>query len=165
MIIKEGGNFKPCPEGVHNAVCVDIVELPNVATQWGNKDMIRLVWETDQAMDDGRPFLVSQRYTPSLNSKANLRKHLKSWRGKDFTAEELAGFDIEKLIGASCQVVVEQNEGKDGNTYANLTAIIKAKDNNKLKATGNYVRMKDRPEKDGASKKSNDLEKDEIPFQ
>lgn len=147
FIIKEGGNFKPCPEGVHNAVCVDIVELPNVQSQWGTKDMIRLVWETDCAMDSGKPFLMFNRYTPSLNSKSTLRKHLKSWRGTDFTAEELAGFDIEKLIGVPCQLVIEHNEGKDGNTYANLQAIIKAKENNKLKPTGEYIRMKDRAEK------------------
>lgn len=167
MILKEsGGNFKPCPEGVHNAVLVDIIELPNVQSQWGTKDMIRLVWETDCAMESGKPFLAFNRYTPSLNSKATLRKHLKSWRGKDFTADELAGFDIEKIIGSPCQLVIEHNESNDGRMYANITAIIKAKDNNKLKPTGDYVRMKDRPAKDGETPKAKkeELEKDDIPF-
>lgn len=165
FIIKEGGNFKPTPEGICKAVCVDIVEMPNVTTMWGTKDLIRLVWETDNLMDDGRPFLVTKRYTPSLNSKATLRKDLKAWRGKDFDSEELAGFDIDKLIGSSCQLVIVHAEGKDGNTYANISAVIKSKD--KLEMTGKYIRVKDRPETEKkvvTIKAGSDLENDDIPF-
>ncbi|MCL1855872.1 MAG: hypothetical protein FWF86_09075, partial [Clostridia bacterium] len=33
-----------------------------------------------------------------------LRKMLQSWRGAAFTAEELQGFDLKKLLGAGCQL-------------------------------------------------------------
>lgn len=159
MKIKEGGNFIPAPEGMHNAVCVDIVELHDVQTMWGTKDLIRVVWEIDAKMESGKPFLVNQRYTPSLNSKATLRKHLKSWRGRDFTKEELDGFELDSIIGASCQIVIIHNEGKDGNTYANISAILKAKD--KLEASGNYIRVKDREDK-GEYKPQRKSQKEEM---
>lgn len=159
MKIKEGGNFIPAPEGVHNAVCVDIVELGEVQTTWGPKSMIRVVWEIDAKMEGGKPFLVMQRYTPSLGAKTTLRKHLKSWRGRDFTKEELEGFELDDILGASCQLVIEHNDGNNGNTYANISAILKAKD--KLAPSGGYVRVKDREDK-GEYKPQRKSQKEEM---
>lgn len=160
IIIKRGGNFKPAPEGICKAVCVDVVEMDNVSTAYGIKDLVRIVWETDNLMDDGRPFLASKRYSKTINIKSNLRKALRAWRGKDYTDEELDNFDIEKVIGASCQLNIVHEVGKDGNTYANIDAIIKSKE--KLEPTGRYIRIKDRPEQEkkvvtiGAKKEEED---------
>src|SRR6185295_3766959 len=94
--------FTPAPEGLHNAVCVDVVDLGIVDTKFGKKEQIRLCWELDPAtagtLDDGRRFLIQKTYTPSLLEKAALNKDLKAWRGRAFTAEELAGFDLDNVL-------------------------------------------------------------------
>ena len=142
MIVK-GSDFTPCPEGVCNGVCVDVVDLGIVDGNFGPKHMLKVVWETDQLMDDGRPFIVNKRYSASLNEKSNLFKDLKAWRGKPFTSDELRAFDMEKVIGAPCQLVIVHND-KDGSVFANVQTIIKA-GATRLAPTGKYTRVKDRP--------------------
>jgi hypothetical protein len=69
--------FTPAPEGLHQAVCVDVVDLGLVEGPWGAKPTVELRWELDLTHDEtGRPFLVSKRYTLTLNEKGNLRPML-----------------------------------------------------------------------------------------
>jgi hypothetical protein len=72
--------------------------------------------------NDGKPLMISKRYTMSLGEQSTLRKDLESWRGKKFTAEELLGFDLNVLLGkfAMCNVTHNDREGK---TYANLSGL------------------------------------------
>lgn len=49
---------------------------------------------------------------------------LESWRGKPFTPEELAGFDLKNVLGLSCFVGVV-HETKGDKTYANLASVMK----------------------------------------
>lgn len=141
-MILQRQEFIPAPEGVHNAVCVDFVDLGIVNGQFGPKAMVKIVWEIEEPMEDGRPFTVQKRYSASLHEQSNLCKDLKSWRGKPFTSDELKAFDTENLIGVPCQLVVAHNE-HDGSVYANVENVLKAV--KKLKPTGKYVRQKDRP--------------------
>lgn len=140
------------PDGVHDAVCVDIVDLGMKETQFGPKHKIRVVWEIAAKTEDGVPFTVGKQYGLSLHEKADLRKDLKGWRGgKDFTTEELRGptgdgFDLETIIGKSCQLLVQQEPSKEGKVYANVKNVLKAKV--KLEPSGKYVRVKDRKPSD-----------------
>lgn len=143
MIIK-GSDFVPAPEGVWSAVCVDVVDLGIVDSVFGKKHKLKIVWEIDQKMEDGRPFLCQKRYNVSLHEKSTLAKDIKSWRGRPFTPEEFKGFDIDKIIGAPCQLVIQHSEN-EGVTYANIMTIMKA-DKIKLKPSGTYIRVKDRPD-------------------
>jgi hypothetical protein len=147
-----GGDFLPCPLGAHPAVCVDVVDLGLVEQTYKGetkkKHMIRLVWEAEVA---GERFLVFQRYGLSLHNKSVLRKHLKSWRGKDFTdAEVEAGFDVEKLLGKSCLLVVSHNNGDDGKIWTNVDSILPPPGMAAVQPSGTYVRVKDRPPKDAS---------------
>lgn len=92
----------------------------------------------------------SRNFTPTLNEKANFRKFLRSWFGRDLTKAELDGFDTETLIGKSGQIVVV-HEHRDGETYANIVACTPDKSPEPMAATGKYVRVKDRPAKDGST--------------
>ena len=77
------------------------------------------------------PRLVSKEFTLSLNEKANLRKFLKAWRGKDFTPEELEGFDISNLIGAPGVATITHHKSANGNTYleiANVSKLMKGQE-------------------------------------
>lgn len=119
------------PAGVHKARCVAVIDL---GTQHNKrfdklKHEIRLSFETPESLhvfteEKGKePFLISRTFTASLMERANLRTFLKAWRGRDFTPEELEGFEIGKVVGAPCQLVVA-HETKGDKTYANITAIL-----------------------------------------
>ena len=70
------------------------------------------------------PRLVSKEFTLSLNEKSKLRQALQSWRGKAFTAEDLQGFDLKKVLGVGCQLQIIHKEGSNGTTYANVETIL-----------------------------------------
>ena len=142
-------SFEPAPEGLWPAVCVDVADIGMVVGQFGEKHKLRITWEISERMKTGEPYIASKQYTVSLHEKASLHKDLKSWRGKPFTAEELAGFDVEKVLGAPCQLLIEQEE-KDGMTYGNIKAVMKADKRTVLKPSGKFVRAKDRKPKDTA---------------
>lgn len=140
-------NFEACPEFTGKAVCVDVTPLRKQQSQFGERDVFKVVFEVDAEKDDGSRYCVwSRNFTPSLNEKANLRKFVRGWFGRDLTKQELDDFDTDSLIGKTAQVVVV-HEHKDGETYANIVACTPDKSNEPLKATGKYVRVKDRPEK------------------
>lgn len=141
LVIKNERQFTPAPEGIHDAVCVDVVDMGMVNGPFGPKHKLRIVWEINSQMEDGRNFIVTGFYGASLHEKSNLRKTLKSWRGKDFTEEELRSFDMEKLVGVPAQLVLQHNE-HDGKTYCNVAAVTKGK--NKFELCGAYVRVRDR---------------------
>lgn len=128
IIVKNAGSdtFTPAPEGVHQAVCIDVIDKGVVETEWnGRKREVPKVvirWALDAEREDGKPFFVDQWYTASLSQKATLRQHLETWRGRAFTADELAGFDLEALIGVNCHLVIIHNY-KDERTYANVKGI------------------------------------------
>ena len=73
-----------------------------------------LCFELDEKMDDGKPYMVAKRYTMSLSKKANLRRDLASWRSRDFTEEELKGFNLSKLVGINCFLSLAETDKKDG---------------------------------------------------
>lgn len=142
-------NFEACPEFTGKGVCVDVTPLRKQPSQYGERDVFKIVFEVDLDRDDGSRFCVwSRNFTPSLNEKANLRKFVRGWFGRDLSKAELEDFDTESLIGKPAQLVVV-HEHKDGETYANIVACTPDKSAEPLKATGKFVRAKDRPPKEG----------------
>jgi hypothetical protein len=140
------GNFDPCPEFTGKAVCVDVTPLRKQQSQYGERDVFRLVFEVDAAKEDGsRPCVWSHNFTPSLNEKANLRKFLRAWFGRDLMESEMAEFDTETLIGKPAQLVVV-HEHKDGHVYANIAACTPDKSGAPLQPSGKFVRRKDKEE-------------------
>ena len=142
-----GGGFTPHPEGQFRAVCVDVVDRGIVETTWQGKTRsqhkIRVVFQTEEQMPDGKPAMASRSFTLSLGEKSALRPFLEAWRGRKFTGEELAGFDVEKLIGAGAVIqIVHEHKGEK--VYDNITSVMKLmKGMEPLKAR-DYVRVQDR---------------------
>lgn len=137
--------FTPAPEGLHQGVCCDVVDLGLQETPWGQKEQVKILWALEVLDENDRAFLVGKKYTLSLNEKATLRHHLEAWRGRKFSPEELQGFDLEKLIGVNCQVQVVHNLSDDGRTYANVQAIVPlGKGMVKIHIPESYVRVQDR---------------------
>lgn len=125
-----GGNtilYKPAPAGNHVAICTGVIDLGTQEKIWEGKSSwvptIRLLWElTDELREDGKPFTLTRDFTLSLHERSALRAFLQGWRGKAFTDEELQGFDVAKLLEVPCMLNVVHVPGKDGRTFANVTA-------------------------------------------
>lgn len=146
IVVKGGKSFTPPPEGVWGAVCVDVVDLGVVKSElYGDKEKVRITWELSELMADGKPYIASKMFSKTLHERSSLYKFLTSWRGKTFSAEELTGFDLEKLLGAPCQLVVTHDE-RDGIVYGNITTVLKAARGQALKPSGSFIRHKDRLE-------------------
>lgn len=143
-----GGDFKRVPPGVHIGRCIGVIDLGTQEVEWqGDKKLqhkLMIKWELfgeDENGDpltidvDGRsmPLTIAKRYTVSLSDKSRMRADLATWRGRDFTPEELAQFDVSKLAGAYCMVNVTTSEtnGKTYSNVANLTPLPSALKNAK----------------------------------
>jgi hypothetical protein len=143
--------FEIHPEYNGLAVCVDVTPPKTVQTDYGPKEQFRLVFETTELRDDGKPYLVwSRGFTASLGEKSALRAFLKQWFGRDLTAAEQQELDTETLIGRTAQLVIVHNEGRNGETYANIGLIRSDKTGANLRPSGKYVRVKDRTDKDAS---------------
>ena len=137
-------SFEACPEFTGKAVCVDVTPLRKQQSQFGERDVFKLVFEVDQDKEEGGRFCVwSHNFTPSLNEKANFRKFLRAWFGRDLMESEMAEFDTETLIGKPAQLVVV-HEHKDGQVYANIAACTPDKSGAPLKPCGKFTRRQDR---------------------
>lgn len=129
-----GGDFKLPPAGSFIARLYRIIDIGTQTTEWmGKKKMQRKIitmFELHGEDNDGqplqtaegKPLIVSKRYTLSLDEKATLRKDLEAWRGKAFTQAELDGFNLEVLLGKCCMVNVTHST-YDGKEYANIANI------------------------------------------
>jgi hypothetical protein len=135
---KEGGDFKPHPEGIHPAVCVDVIDLGLVTTEFQGQTRIvnklKLVFESEQKTEDGKNCTVSRNFTASLHPKAKLADFLGKWRGRPVLPGE--SIDLAKLIGACCTLVVSHQQNMVGRTYASIDAI--SKPTKKLVPSGGY---------------------------
>lgn len=128
-----GGDFEPVPAGTHVAICyivADIGKQPgrgmyptprqevHIGFELPNE---RIEFEKNGKKEHG-PRVIGKTYTASMSEKANLRKHLESWRGMAFTDTQAEDFDTRLLLGKSCILTVTHSQ-KDGKTYANITGI------------------------------------------
>ena len=129
-----GGDYENLPVGRYRAACYRIIDMGTHKRSYQDQEPkekreVRLYWEVshqlqvDDAgaaewgaiqMADGRPFSTSKKYTASLHENATLHKHLKSWRGRSFTEEELKSFDLAKVLGVTCDIEIVEygTEGK-----------------------------------------------------
>lgn len=117
MIVKETGGgkeFEQPEPGSYAAICYKMLDLGTQVGEYkGEPTSARklvIFWELAEKMTDGRPFSVCQYYTMSLNEKANLRKMMESWRTRQFTEDELKGFDLRKLLGKSCMISLTRTD-------------------------------------------------------
>ena len=79
------------------------------------------------------PLTIGLWYVASMNAKSILRQHLEGWRGRRFTDEEAASFDVESVLGKPCTLMVTEAE-QGGRVYSNIKAIGPAPKGSKLVA-------------------------------
>lgn len=139
LIAKEsggGGSFTPVPPGMHLARCYRIIDLGTQDSTYLGKvkklPKIMLQFEVHGEDDMGKPILtekgepmsISKNFTLSLADKATLRLDLQTWRGREFTADELRGFELKNVLGAWAMLSILKEMGGDGKEYTNIKAIM-----------------------------------------
>lgn len=116
--------------GMYTAVCTAIIDLGEHYNQAFDNTSRKILfqWEIpDEKIEiegEMKPRVISETYTASLAEKSNLRKALESWRGRQFTQEELECFDLENVLGAPCMLnIIHKENPNNGRTYANISTI------------------------------------------
>lgn len=116
----QGEAFEPPPPGVHNAVCVDMIDQGMVMGKFGPKHKIRFVFELEMRNQNNQAYWVNEFFTATISEKSNLGKFLAMWRGRPIgQGEEI---DIEKCIGIYALLVID-HQTRDGKTYARINGI------------------------------------------
>lgn len=138
LTVKAGSEsgFVPVPAGMHLARCYRIVDLGTQRSEYKGEikhlPKVMLQFEVHGEDDQGNPLVtakgepmtISKNYTASLSEKATLRVDLKNWRGRDFTPEELKGFELKNVLGIFAMISVTKAPGKDGKEYTNIGAVM-----------------------------------------
>lgn len=138
LIAKEsgGGTFTPVPQGMHLARCYRVVDLGTQKSEYLGTvkylPKVMLQFEVHGEDEAGKPIVtaknepmtISKNFTLSLAEKATLRKDLQTWRGREFTAEELRGFELKNVLGAWAMISVIKAAGTNGKEYTNIAAIM-----------------------------------------
>lgn len=121
--------FEPLAEGVHVARCYGLVDLGMQYSEKFDKSAHKclIMWElpdeTFEVDGETKYRTLSKEFTMSLHEKSSLTKSLEAWRGKKFTEEELAGFDLRAILGKGCQIQILHAKSGD-KTYANIASIM-----------------------------------------
>lgn len=110
------------PEGQYRAILTNVINLED-------KKQVRLVFHLQN--DEGHPFLAGKNYSISdaFTRNGDLRQDLKSWRGRDFTADEArnGSFDLETLLGQQADLVIgHRHNAKFDNPYVFIAEILPA---------------------------------------
>ncbi len=109
------------PPGNYVARCYAMIHIGHIEEFYMGEpkimNKVRISWELPEELkvfkqENGpQPYSISKEFTLSLHEKANLRKVLASWRGKDFTEKEAERFDITVLVGKTCMLNVIHKHG------------------------------------------------------
>ena len=130
---------EPFKAGNHVARCYSVIDLGTHSGEWQGRVTVSRhvlitfevpIFRHEEKLPDGTvlnmPKVYGKRYSISMSPKSNLRKHLESWRGGVFTADEIKGFNLFSLIGvpACIQIIHEkQDDGSIRDSLAGITSV------------------------------------------
>jgi hypothetical protein len=106
--------------------------------------MVKLIYQIDENMEDGKPFIVSGRFNATLAERSSLRKHVEAIRGTKLTKEELEDFEMDDLLGTNALLNIVWNESDKG-TFANIASAVQydKRFGDKIEPK-DYIRVQDR---------------------
>lgn len=131
---KGGGDFQQAPAGTHIGRCIRLIDL---GTHWNEMYKVdrhqvyigfelpneRMKWTDENKVEHEGPFMVGGFYTLSLSEKSKLRPLLASWRGRDFTEEELNGFVMKNILDKPCMLNIISVQ-KNNKSRSEIAAIM-----------------------------------------
>lgn len=130
-----GGSFTPVAPGMHLARCYRIVDLGTQKSDYQGKishlQKVMIQFEVHGEDEKGNPLVtakgepmsISKNFTLSLAEKATLRKDLVTWRGQEFTPDQLRGFELKNVLGHWCMITAAKSTGNNGKEYTNIVSI------------------------------------------
>ncbi len=123
--------YKAHDEGQFVGQCVDVIDLGEKVQDYpGTTPYLAptcaLVFRTGEKNEETGEFIdVSREFTVSMGDKANLKKFLVQWRGRDYTPEQIeAGVPLDKLTGNYGLLTIAHRKSGKGRVYANITACV-----------------------------------------
>lgn len=131
-------DIAPLPAGTYMGVCIGIVDIGKQYVKAKNQKQGNYVPQcmfifeipSERVVVNGedKPRWVStRRLRVSADERSNLYKMLITWRGKNFTDEELdsagQGFDLEERAGAPAMLSLSVYEGNDGRLHNGIEAV------------------------------------------
>jgi hypothetical protein len=122
-----GGEDWEIPDpGLHPATVIALVDLGTHDNEYQGKAtdpkrILFVVWELATRDTDGNPFIVGEGFTDSLHKKANWRKLLAGWRGRDFSEGE--EFDPVNIINVKCLVTIAHGISGKNKKYTHIAAV------------------------------------------
>ena len=134
------------PEGQFAAVCVDLIALGMRVNDFQGHESAAescvFVFVTGEVNSKGFAFSIPYEVTVSTSPKAKLMKLLKSWRGKDFTPEELgSGFTLSAYVGKPALVSLIKKFSKAGNPRIEIETIMPLPKQMPVPQKGDYKRQ------------------------
>jgi hypothetical protein len=130
MKLYESHQFENAPAGMHLARMFKIVDQGTQAVEYKgeikHQRKVTFTFEVlgDDRMSDGRPFIVSRRFTASLDQRGALRPWLEGWRGRKFSHDDLKnGLELRAMLGQYGLLNLIENE-KDGQVYTNIQNVM-----------------------------------------
>ncbi len=131
-----GSDFAPVPSGTTLGICYGVIDIgtPPPHGNFPSRRKVLLMFELPQVRADfsvngetkNLARVISVDYTLSTDKKANLRKQLAAWRGRDFTEEEAKVFEVGNVAGAMALLSIVHKQSADKTkTYANIASIMK----------------------------------------
>lgn len=125
----EKKEYPKASAGQHIGLCVDFIG-PWMAVDDYDKDKpypiqkVAYVWQLDETREDGKPFEVAREFSLTFGKKANLRKFIGGWRGKEITDEEAKeGVDID-FTGRPGYLTLEHKTTRTGNLRVEVSTIM-----------------------------------------
>ena len=131
LTVSESKGFELIEEDTYTAICYGVIDLGIHHDKTFKKDQnkVLFMWELPDVTYEGADGkearkVLSKQYTLSLHERSSMRQDLESWRGRAFSTDELAGFNVSKLLGVPCLLQVVHDE-YNGKKYAKVGAIMR----------------------------------------
>lgn len=113
------------PVGLAGARIYAIVDLglqPNKFKDGALQRKVRLSWEINKPMSDGRPFAFHKNYTLSLDERSSLYADLKALLGE----APQSPFDMKSLLGKECALMIAKKIKADKSEGREIGSILPA---------------------------------------
>jgi hypothetical protein len=126
----------PVPPVYHLARCYGIIDLGTQKTshlgetKYLNEVMLQFeLYDVGEAgrqlfMGNCEPISISKSFTLSLAKKATLRTDIETWRGREFTPNELRGFQLKSVLGEWALISVVNAMNQAGQDCTGIAAIM-----------------------------------------
>jgi hypothetical protein len=130
--ISEQKDFAILEPGSHAAVCTQIIGLGMQEREWQGviteKPIVKLkfevpaervTWTDKEGVEGEGPMVIWSTYNATLHENSKLRAHLVSWRGKQFSEQEIISFELNNVLDKPCMISVIHT-ANEGRTYTNV---------------------------------------------